>query len=514
MPFAIPSRGMNARDALSLMAPVYGISLVNVLCEQYGLRTRKGYKEWTSTLGGTGDSGPVGSILVYYPAIGGTPKVFATRSVNLYDVTAGGTPGAPLLTTLSSLYVTSIMFHNTAGAFLLACADNGGYFYYNGTAWTVPTFGAGTGQIGNIDPAKLCFVMEWKKKVWFVEKDSTHAWYLATSAITGPATMFDFGEHFSRGGKLVALANWTVDGGQGVDDYLIAVSSQGDVVIYQGTDPNSASTFKQQGRWSIGALPAGRRSVYASGGDVYILSQQGVIPVSKLLAAGKDVEVRAKISLSYLVDPIVADQMQRTSQLAGWQIVLLAKEELVVVGMPDGRYLAMKTTTDGWSILKDLPYSCFGTYDATIYAGSRDGRVLSGFDGQFDDFKLGVRSGEPVRCEVTPAYQSPSRGKSMTVLMMRPTFLSQVDPTIRFAMLFDYGIPTNVIVPSLPTRVPDAWGVGLWNSAIWSGSQKPIKRWYGAAGQGIATTPQVVYSCLGDTVLTSIDLWAAPGGVL
>jgi hypothetical protein len=548
VPFAIPTKGLNARASLALMEPTYGVSLVNVLAEQYGLRTRKGYTEWAANL--DGNTGAVQSIMVYYPA-GASPatasqasvshigtearmfisravtplgfggKVFAARGLGVYDVTAGGLgPFSPIAGVNSpGPFWTSRMFQNTAGAFLVACNDEGGYRIYDGAAWTTPAMGTAPGEIDGVDPSTFCFVMEWKKRLWFVEKDSTVAWYLPVGQITGLAKAFDFGESLPRGGSLVALANWTIDGGAGIDDYLVAVGSQGGIVIYQGTDPDSAADFSQKGVWNVGPLPVGRRQVTAHGGDVQVLSQLGVTPLSKLLRGGT-VEDEG-VNISYLVDPLIARLMQDYSGLQGWQLVDVPKEELGLVGVPyaaaqlGGDYFALKRTTNAWSILRSTTYTSFANVDAVVYAGTNDGRVVLAFNGPLDNVKFSENTGASIQCGVTPAYQSlGSRGTSKRVMLMRPTFLATLTPSLNFVVLFNYGNLADVTVPTLPSLSQSLWDEALWDQGLWSGLTEPVGYWLGATGAGFAATPQLLYACGGDTLLTSIDLWCEEGGPL
>src|SRR5262245_15629203 len=284
VPFLVPSRGINARDAFAVMHPSYAINLVNVIVEQYGLRTRKGFTEYASNLGV--DVVPVHSIMVYYPpsagstalaapsmghidkmilspglrSFGFTGKVFAAKADEIYDITTGGAgPHSPIMTSLPGPFWTSLMFNNAAGSFLVMTNDEGGYRYYDGSSWTPVGAGTGPTEIDGVDPDSFCYVMEWKKRLWFIEKDTANAWYLPAGQITGTATKFSFGEQFSRGGDLAALANWTVDGGAGIDDQLVAVGRQGNIAIYQGTDPDVANSFNARGVWNVGPLPTGRR---------------------------------------------------------------------------------------------------------------------------------------------------------------------------------------------------------------------------------------------------------------
>lgn len=552
IPVAIPTLGLNMRDAFAVMGPQYAISLVNVTVEDFGIKTRKGYTEWANSIPGVG---PVWTLMSYYPAptvptlktrvrneislaasmlrapvaqaLPPAGKLFAARGGFIYDVTAGGTGpwtaevgvgGSGLIA-----FWSWINFQNVAGSFLLACNQLGGYAIYNG-AWTMPVAGAGVGQINGADPSKFCYVTEWKKRLWFIEFNSTHAWYLPVSQITGTVKMFDFGEQFRRGGKLVALVNWTVDGGIGIDDYLVAVSSQGDVVIYKGTDPDTLGEFQLSGVWNVGPLPVGHRAVIMTGADVHILSQFGLTPLSTLLNSPTLGEIEQKRA-TYVIAPVIASLMQNYNTFDGWQVQSLPAEELLTVNVPPtalqnpGDVFALKVTNGAWSMFKAMPYTCYVSIDSDIFAGTNDGRVVRAFDGTLDNVTIAAptTSGQPILCQVTPAYQAmgaPGLQKRFT--LVRPTFLASTKPTVTVQMLIDYGLPVSPVTPSIPIPPPESsWGSAIWGTAHWSAPLgQQLRRWIGTRGAGFAATAQLDYRCTRETLLTTIDYWAEPGGVM
>ena len=548
----MPFQGLDARSPLAGMSANHAISLNNLIVETYGLRARKGYTEYARDLP---DEDPISTLLVYYPpggVISPSPgpgagsavlslvlaqlyvpaipgvitaplQLFAAQGGNLYDVSGGGTGPftAETVVTGASDYWTYINFQNVAGNFLLTTNDEGGYAIYDGTNWTMPTMGAGAGQIDGVNPTTLVFIMEWKQRVWFIEETSAHAWYLDVDAITGPATKFDFGSQFPHGGYLAALANWTVDSGNGIDDRLVAVSSQGDVVIYEGTDPDDPTKFFKIGTWYVGPLPQGRRAVLSSGGDVYILTQFGVMPVSRLQSSARE-PVDAQAHLSYKVDPLLARLMQLYAAYPGWAITTLAREELMLISLPPqlkspgGNFLVYKTTTQAWSILYDTLYTNFAVIDNQIYAGTLDGRIVSAFNGSLDNVLLATpETGSPIICQVIPAFQPIlAPGLEASVSMIRPTFLTVKTPALNFRVLVDYGAIGFTLTPTLPGVINSFWDDGLWDSAVWSGLQTPIKDWLGSSGVGDVATVEMNFACGGDTLLMSIDFWATQGGAL
>lgn len=458
----------------------------------------------------------------------------------MYDVTSGGIGPWIAESGVSGVgdYWNGVNMQNAAGAHLCICNEQGGYAIYSGTGWTMPVQGTNPGEISGVDPSTLCYVTLFKKRLWFVKRDTTKAFYLPVDQITGVAAEFDFGSQFKHGGALVAIVNWTLEGGDGLNDLLVAVSSQGDVVVYLGSDPDTADTFQIRGSWYCGPLPVGRRQVRSSGSDVFILSQFGLVPISRLLTQ-TSLSADLQQHISYLVDPLIARLMRDYSEFQGWQIIDLAKEELLAVGIPKevatfgGMFLVYKVTTQGWSLIADTKYASLINIGQLIYAGTTDGRVVRAFDGPLDNVLLTTASGfssafssafggttssatgATIACQVTPAYQPMGKpGHSKRFLMVRPSFTCKVAPQLKLQVLTDYGAPPVPLTPTLPADTQSKWNQALWNSGVWAGQLRPIRNWLGAAGEGFAATVQLDYTTGGDTLLTAIDFWTEEGGVM
>ena len=546
-PFNVPYKGLNYRSPFSVMGPEYAISLINAIPESFGLRSRKGYTEWATGI--PAPQNPVKTLMSYYPPtlvpipnpglapyIGNvdfiSPRIsdnpqgvlFAAKNGFIYDVTLGGLgPFAPQAGVLGVTDLWAwVNFNNIAGSFLLAANEGGGYAYFNGAAWTTPTQGAGVGQIDGVNPFLFAHVMVWKHRVWFVEKNSTKAWYLPVNQITGLATDFDFGEQFKHGGQLSVLVNWTIDGGTGLDDFLVAIGSQGDVVIYKGTDPSDPDKFELVGVWYCGPLPAGRRQVMPAAGEVFILSQFGLQALTKIMKA-TTIQQLVSDSVSYDIDPFVARLMQVYANYEGWQILDAIKEELILIGLPQvattsgGEFMAYKTTTRAWTRIGGTGYHHILNIGNLIFAGTNDGRVVKAFNGPLDNVLIGGTSGTPIQCQVIPAYSTmDAPGYQKHATMIRPTFLTTFSPSLVVRVLSDYNIPGTISVPTIPPIIDYLWNdpASLWDIATWGGVIKPIKKWIGVKGSGFAITYQLDYKCGGDTLLTSIDAWTQTGGIL
>jgi hypothetical protein len=558
VPGLLPTRGINARDAFLQMGPEDAINLVNFLSDDAGLVLRGGYQEFATGLPGGVN---VSTLMSYYPATAGPStargfapasamqsfhlrkpraevsiqgQLFACTNGGIFDVTAGG-PGpwtniCPVAA--PSDFWSWLNFQSAAGNFLLTANDLGGYFVYNGTgSFTQVAAGTSPGQIATLNPNLIVFVMTWKRRVWFIEKDSTRAHYLPVEQITGTTTVFDFGSHFRHGGRLASLFNWTLDGGEGIDDYLVALSDQGDVVIFKGYDPDSAASdpnaFQLHGIWYVGAVPVGRRQVTLYGGDAYILSVFGITQLSKLVSNAQDAADLIE-DVSSRIDPYISQLMEGDTSANGWYITFLPTEQMMVLGVPQQLtgegllQLAMKIRRGAWSKLLDLPMATMLNHDSLAFGGGAQtttvnggGRVYLLFANALDNVPLTLPQGNPIRGRIVPAFnpfQTPGQWKVFP--MVRPIIRTQATPSVRLTVLTDFTDSTLFSAPTIPNFQTSLWDVDLWDVGLWSGFRAPIRKWFGTTGAGFSATVQLDVVGLGGLSIMSIDWWLVSGGAL
>lgn len=577
----LPTLGLNARDSYVDMSPADAVSLRNLISDVGGLKVRLGYQEWAANLP---NNLPVPTIMSYYPATadqsGVTPllyptgkksamhekplrvavegielggQLFACTNFQIYDVTAGGEgPWVPEtgVGTVTSDYWIWRNFQNAGGNFLLATNYDGSYIVYggagfssgfdsgfavDGSGFTRITQGEEVQQIQGVDPNLFAYVAVWKGRVWFVQKESTKAWYLPPAQVAGEAHLFDFGPQFRHGGHLVALANWTIDGGEGIDDYLVAVGSEGDVVIYKGYDPDAAGenpdAFQLHGVWYIGPLPQGRRQVDPYGGDVYIFSAMGVKQVSKLVNP-TDVLDQSGENISAKIDPTLTAIVDLLPTATNFYVKALPNENAFVVGTPEvlagegvvPYYYAIPKKA--WSPLYALPVEFWATHDHLTFAGTnRTGLQLGGvvylmFENQLDDVKLNPllpnAEGVFILSRMIPAYSdldSPGLWKNFP--MVRPTLLASENPSFALSVLVDYALPNQAPVfgtGGVPTS--SLWNEALWDVGVWAGAFKTVREWIATEGGGYSATIQIDFFSLGGTRVVTYDWWITPGGPL
>lgn len=514
-----PVGGLNVLDPINLMPKADAITLVNWIAQQYGVRSRKGYREWAINF-----PEPVQTIMEYAPARQSVVnyRMFAVTDSDIYDITsATDTPvsvvtlsGAPL-----SGRFTWSSFSNIAGNYLICASNQGGYRYYDGTTWFTPTLGVGAGQITPVDPANIGFVTSWKERIWTIEKNTTKAWYGAPGALTGAFSMFDFGPLLKKGGVLSFLATWTIDAGSGVDDYLVIGGENGDILVYKGTDPSSPTTFAMVGNWYVGRLPVGQRCFQQYGGDLLILSASGIQPLSYVTRGGQSLFRVSSVDYLKKVQPLFGELIAGSIDQFGWELCLSLEENLMLVQQPTPtlEYVqyALYTNNNTWSEFQGMPMSTMFSGSLGFFFATPDNKVCHGLTGWFDAVPYGELIGNGIIGVIQPSYSYFGKpGMNKQWQMIRPTFIAMDRPFVTVTMLADYKQDAIPATPAYTAGEGAMWDVSNWDQAYWVGGLNTYADWVAAAAIGYAGSARMDTAVLGDTFLASIDYTYEPGGII
>jgi hypothetical protein len=514
-----PMSGINAQSGLSEMAPDEAIFMKNIYPARYGCRVRSGYTEYATNVG----TGGTRTIISYVGSDPTEDRLFATGEDGIYDVTGGG--ASPTLElAFGSVDAESGYGHwaamvTIAGHFLAYCDETNGYKLYTESTgnWTTVAMGAGAGEVSGVDPASFAFVTLFKSKLWFVVKDSSQAWYLPTGSIAGTATLFDFGSKFKHGGNLVALYNWTIDGGEGIDDYLVAISSTGDVIIYKGNDPSSASDFVQHGQWYIGQTPVGRRIAGAFGGELYIISAYGLIPLTKLIAGA--LIQQEDIYVSRKINPLINEQMKVSRTSLGWEVRLVPADNLLMIATPkrtglDYLQFVQSLNTEGWSTFYDIPYLTGDTWLDGFYIGDENNRVLL-YTGNADNVALDGTGATDIEFSSLQTFQEEGTvGAYKRVQFIRPVFVASAAPAYIAEARYDYNLSEVFGSPSSSTVSGALWDSAVWDTDLWSVGIAPIDPLRGGSGMGRTIAIGINGNSQAETILVRTDIHRDQGWTL
>ena len=507
-----PVNGMNLADPASALPASEAALLLNTVSGEGGLMARPGFQEHATALPSNARS-----LLAFHGSEQGEDRFFAALDAGIYDITASGTNTLvytfPVVGAQSGKGVAA-SYASTAGRFLLYADESNGYLRYSQAShdWVAPTLS------GGVTAADIVFVLPWKNRVWLVEKNSSTAWYLDLEAIQGAATPFDFGRHFKRGGYLIGLWNWTRDGGSGADDKLVALSSGGDIVVFEGTDPAIDTTFNIVGSWNVGAFPAGRRLCKSNGGDLLILTTQGLLNLEKLLNGADD----AALYDTRKLRPLFVSTMQTQRTLDGWELEILPQDAVLLVNTPGPaggvqEQFALSLSSQGWSRWRGLDIFTMTTWQGQVYFATRTGTVCR-LTGYLDNVALdgSTLAAKEVECWALHAYTTGGNTRRKQVRMMKPYFRTlSAQPSVATFARYDYDttLPNDLSVSS-GVASSALWGVAQWGLALWGASEGVARRVKGAKGIGTAVSAGVYWKSLGRAVLIETAIWWEEGGAL
>jgi hypothetical protein len=501
-----PTGGLNARDSLVAMPPGDAIVLENWWPQPYGCSIRKGSKKMT-----TGLAGRIDSFAEWADPTGGG-KLFAWAAGNMYDVTAGGAVGAALVTALTNSIWNSVQVTNAAGNNLIALngIDDGIIYTSGGVARIVAGTGVAPNTWAGINPNIAVQPTVHQHRLWVVERGSSAAWFLPPDAVQGTFVKYDFGPLFSKGGYLAFLATWTVDDGNGAEDHLVGLSSNGEAVVYGGTDPTDDTKWFLVGVYVIGAPVSSRIGFAKAGGDLLALTEQGVVSMSAEIVSTK-VESAVVPLTSNKIQYLISTAVTNSGTLSGWDLRYYPRYNMVLVNVPtvtsDVAYqIAANQLIGSWCTFTNKPATMWGSFlDEPVY-GTADGIVYLGWSGSQDDVEIDGSGGSGVIAKVKQAFNyfgSPATIKQ--VGMYRPTFVCSLPVSINSAISYDF-TDTTLAAPgsSYPTSTP-LWGIAIWGTAVWGGSSVVQKDWISGSGMGSAVSLQMVTQSDGEVLWVTTD---------
>lgn len=447
-----PTGGWNTRDPLASMKETDAVVMENWISTNSQVEMRSG-----SVSQATGFTQRPQTLLPWNGPSGG--KLFASTPSSIYEVTTPGAIGSAS-TTCTNQFWESVNFETPGGSFLICANGVDSVKEYDGTTWNIIT-STSTPAITGVATTALNSVAVMVSRLWFVENSSMRAWYLPVLSIGGAAQSFDLGGVFPRGGHLVAMHNWTLDGGNGQDDYSVFISSEGEAAVYRGTDPASATTWSKVGTYYVGR-PLGKRCLTKYGGDLLVLCENGLFPMSKALISA---DINRQQTLSAKIDPTFIQAARTYGANPGWRCVVFPQGSFILVNIPItssySEQYVMSTTTNAW-----CKFTGWSAFDFIVFGGKLyfaiERAISQGYVGSND-------LGEPIQAKCQQAYsyyKYPAREKHMK--LVRPALDAESQASVLVSLDVDFkgvGFPSTVTIsePAVAT-----WGVSLWDGAVWA----------------------------------------------
>jgi len=544
---AAPIGGWNARDSLAEMPPLDAVQLTNFFPTPYDVELRRGYTKFSTGITGQVNSlmtyaGTTSQTLfaaagnkiynaststattsfssltsdklqhINFSNIGGDYLVACngTDPTMVYD----GTSWFTMATTSTAQTISSITHSGTTATVTTASAHGlstnnqvvisgatptqyNGAYVITVTGTTTFTYTMATAPSSNatvvgsytvlgitgVDSSTFVNVNLFKNRLYFVQENTLRVWYMPTNALGGTAQVLDFGGIARNGGYIQAMGTWTLDAGYGVDDFAVFITNMGEVIVYQGTDPSSASTWALKGVWQIGYV-FNRRCLFKWAGDLLILTNDGLMPLTAELQSSR---LDPRIALTDKIFQAVATAAQNYNTNFGWQIMYFAKPQMLILNIPISggtQQYVMHTITKSWANFTNIGAACFEMYYDNCYFGG------NGFVGQF--WNGDSDAGTNINAVAQQAYNYfDARGQLKRFSMVRP--IIQTDngvPTILAGMSYDFDAanPQNSLSYNPAVSQVGLWDTAKWDNNIWTAGLITTKQWQGVTGIGYAAS--------------------------
>ena len=473
-----PGGGWNARDSIAAMDEKDAVILTNLFPSTTSVDLRGGYTLWS-----TGYSAAVETVITY--SGGATDKLFGASGTAIYDATAGGAIGAAAVSGLTNARWQYVNYATTGGNYAILANGADAVRSFDGTNWASPS-------ITGVTSTNLIHVNTHKSRLWFIEKNTLKAWYLPTQAIAGAAAALDLSAFCPHGGYLMAMGTWTIDAGYGVDDLAVFVTSNGDVLVYRGTDPTSASTWALVGVWWLGS-PVGRRCFVKYKGDLLLITQDGLLPLSGALQSTR---LNPRVALTDKIQQAVSQAVMNYGATFGWCVTPFPQQNALLLNVPinlniNQQQYVMNTITGMWCNFSAWYANDFAIYQDDLYFGGVS-YIAKAWTTTYSDNGQAI----PTRgLQAFSYFDSPALLKRFT--MLRPTFLSSAPPSVNGQINVDFDTSAATSSLAVASNSGARWDAAVWDTGTWGSDLALSRVWQGAQGVGYCGAPNINTNTLG-----------------
>lgn len=485
-----PIMGLNKKDPVSAMQPLFAIEMDNYIPLDSKVELRSGYVPYTKL--GT-EKKIVKTLAAYhYPSY---DAFFAVYNGKIWNIS---TPLAPvdMEVSLTDDYCQTVQYKNYL--YFVNGSDTPKAYYIDGNGDShIGDWGfTGTG----LTASKIINASVSKEFLWFVEKGTLKAWYAATAgSISGTLNAFDLAQVSKWGGQLLNVVNWTIDGGTGIDDYTAFITSEGEVFVYGGSNPNDASNWSLKGSYKI-SKPIGYRCTMQYQGDIVIICQDGYFPLAKALAAANAGD--SLIAFSDNIRGLVIDRTSENKRRQGWQGIIYTKKGYAIFNVPVGDNFeqhVINISTGAWCRFTNIKSFCWCIFDDNIFFGSED-RVYKFDSGNSDN-------GIEIEGVVEQAYNDFGSSSLKRISLVNPRTASNSSYSLTIYTNMDYKQRNDVYL----SRVFTSEGT-KWNEKKWSASWNYVGTFWASNQAGLIKSQWIMTSASG--VKASIVFKTKTRGIL
>ena len=397
-----------------------------------------------------------------------TNKLLAASSSKFYDCTTSGV-STEIATGFTSGRWQGVQAGTEGGTFGLFVNGADGPQIFDGTTMSTNAL---TGD--GLDKTKLIQVTIFKERPFYVEKDSLNVWYAeSVRNVSGNLLKLPLASFCRLGGYIVAAATWTRDGGSGINDLIAFITSMGEILIYQGTNPSDSSAWGLVGVYRVGA-PLGRRPFFKFANDIAVLTQDGFLPLGSVLS--RDRTGLSSTAISKNIAPTVTQVAELYKSTFGWEGLLYPQGRMAIVNVPVGatKYqYVLNTNTQAWCRFTGLDAAAWTIFQDQAYFGDSAGRVWMFDTGTADNTTA-------ITGQFKQSFQYfGNRNSTKHFNLVRPIFQSDGELTYKYTIDTDFNdtLPEGTLSSQSSGT---EWDVGAWDTSDWADSVTTIQDWESA----------------------------------
>lgn len=311
----------------------------------------------------------------------------------------------------------------------------------------------------------LTYVWKYRNRLFFIEGGTMTAWYLGVDSVGGALQQIPLAGSASHGGSLLFGAVWSLDAGDGADDKCVFVTDLGEVLVFTGTNPSDPNNWRQEGRYQI-SPPLGMNAHMTIGGDLLIMTVDGVVPISQAIT-----KTAGQLELAMLtrtIKPLWREQVD-AKRSQPWSAKKWDEYGAVFVAVPGGdpgeRFcLVVNNATGAWARFLGYDATCFMRLRGDLFFGTQDGIVMQADRSGYDD---GNHAKLPYVATLVGGWETfgaPAahivwrQSRAAFVVGANEPFRPQLDATV------DYVVTVPPPPPSMPDTTADA---DVWDGAPW-----------------------------------------------
>ena len=467
-----PVKGWNARDSLANMPEDYAVDLENIFPNLTSCDLRSGFESHS-----TGNGSGAVETLVEYAGVSNSKLLCAAGSV-IYDASeAGGSTS--IATGKSNAQWQTTMFGTAGGNFLFMVNGADAPIYYNGSAFVTPT-------LGSVTATDIVNVAAHQRRLFFVFNDSLIFGYLPVVSVAGTVATFDIGGICNKGGFIRAIGSWTRDGGSGPDDLFVAITSEGECIIYSGNDPSSSTAWNLVGVFNIGK-PIGNRCIEKVGSDFVVITQDGAILLSTFLPIDQVASYSQAITNN--IQNEFLQSARDYSHIYGWQSIHYPQGSFSLFNIPNSTtesvQYVVNSQTGAWCKFTGQNAACWSLFKGNLYFGAQDGGVVYKADTGTDD------NGSNIDWKIRPAFSYfGTRGNQKLFTLCRPHFQSNGPPEYAIDLNVNFTNISPTSVPTTQTSSNALWDTAKWDEALWA-DEVISDAWTTVYGLGECASPTI-----------------------